>query len=726
MAGKVKGSVDFDEQFLTCPVCMLHFRDPKVLPCLHTFCKECLQRWTTKQQQPLECPTCRTQVSLPDQGVDGLRGNFYVNSLLDFAAAKKGAQPGVACHVCEGGQDGVKSWCADCAVLLCESCAKMHCRIPALNDHKIVPQEAMKTKNDMEKFRRKKHCSKHRNQELTFYCKSCETLICTACTVIDHRPGKDHNTVEISPVAQTKKESLESLMEQLTPRLKGIHEALEEIDKEKAKLPISREKATDEATTYFRHLVDIVKIQEAETLAQIDTTCQKITKSLDTQKSELEFDETGMKNAYEFCKQAVEHGSDVHIVEVEGQVQKRVEDLLAKRTDMTPRLGEVDFVKNTNVTDFEKQLTKLVGVVAKRMVDVSKCTVVVKPAVVGFDNVCLLNTNDKNGQPCHVRCEDITANLKDSLGKLVQSQLEQTGEGTWEISYMPHDIGKYVLEVTVKSQHLAGSPVGITVQSRNTPVLAIGRARKVNKPVGVVVDKDGNIAVVGQGNKRVWVFDVDKGHFLKSFSVEGEGSFDIDVDSNGRFLVTSWGGSCGIRCYSQEGKLLNTFKPSCMTCPYGVAVLEDGRIIVADKYQKSCLLLQHDGSLIREVGKRLFQEPWFIAVDESRDLFYVTDNSAHVVSAFDLTGNHKFTFGKQGQNDGEFQSPSGIALDQSGNIIVLNRDDGRLQVFGPDGTFKQKIATIQGGESYGITMTPDGCIAVARLYRHCVEKYRYS
>ncbi|XP_078671936.1 uncharacterized protein LOC144911632 isoform X2 [Branchiostoma floridae x Branchiostoma belcheri] len=102
MASKI-ASEDFDEEFLTCEVCLMLFRDPKILPCLHTFCRECLKGWanlaTTKQQQ-LKCPTCRVSVRLPDQGVDGLRTNFYVNKLLDFVVAakedkkvEKGAEP---------------------------------------------------------------------------------------------------------------------------------------------------------------------------------------------------------------------------------------------------------------------------------------------------------------------------------------------------------------------------------------------------------------------------------------------------------------------------------------------------------------------------------------------------------------------------------------------------------------------------------------------------------
>ncbi|KAM9362018.1 nuclear factor 7, ovary-like [Symphorus nematophorus] len=50
------------EEDLCCPVCSDIFRDPVVLSCSHSFCKDCLQRWW-RQKQTRECPVCKRRSS---------------------------------------------------------------------------------------------------------------------------------------------------------------------------------------------------------------------------------------------------------------------------------------------------------------------------------------------------------------------------------------------------------------------------------------------------------------------------------------------------------------------------------------------------------------------------------------------------------------------------------------------------------------------------------------
>ncbi|XP_039541232.1 nuclear factor 7, ovary-like [Pimephales promelas] len=53
------------EDDFSCPVCQEIFKDPVVLSCSHSFCKECIQQfWRTKEtQETQECPVCRRKSS---------------------------------------------------------------------------------------------------------------------------------------------------------------------------------------------------------------------------------------------------------------------------------------------------------------------------------------------------------------------------------------------------------------------------------------------------------------------------------------------------------------------------------------------------------------------------------------------------------------------------------------------------------------------------------------
>ena len=46
----------------------------------------------------------------------------------------------------------------------------------------------------------------------------------------------------------------------------------------------------------------------------------------------------------------------------------------------------------------------------------------------------------------------------------------------------------------------------------------------------------------------------------------------------------------------------------------------------------------------------------------------------------DLQGKLKFTFGRGGYGNGEFYEPSGIEVDSSGNMIIADSKNDRIQV----------------------------------------------
>ncbi|KAL3967162.1 tripartite motif-containing protein 35 [Sarotherodon galilaeus] len=53
------------EEDLCCPVCQEVFRDPVLLSCSHSFCKDCLKRWW-RERPTHECPVCKRRASKND------------------------------------------------------------------------------------------------------------------------------------------------------------------------------------------------------------------------------------------------------------------------------------------------------------------------------------------------------------------------------------------------------------------------------------------------------------------------------------------------------------------------------------------------------------------------------------------------------------------------------------------------------------------------------------
>ena len=60
------------EDFLMCNICFEEYREPKQLPCLHTFCRQCLSKYIVGKvvetgAEWFPCPFCRKAIQ-PTQG----------------------------------------------------------------------------------------------------------------------------------------------------------------------------------------------------------------------------------------------------------------------------------------------------------------------------------------------------------------------------------------------------------------------------------------------------------------------------------------------------------------------------------------------------------------------------------------------------------------------------------------------------------------------------------
>ena len=78
-----------DEQ-LTCAICLERYCNPKSLPCMHSFCKECIKLLVDNVKLELKCPECREIHNLPPSGIEGFRNNYSLLGMLDLRSEMSG------------------------------------------------------------------------------------------------------------------------------------------------------------------------------------------------------------------------------------------------------------------------------------------------------------------------------------------------------------------------------------------------------------------------------------------------------------------------------------------------------------------------------------------------------------------------------------------------------------------------------------------------------------
>jgi uncharacterized protein YjiK len=60
----------------------------------------------------------------------------------------------------------------------------------------------------------------------------------------------------------------------------------------------------------------------------------------------------------------------------------------------------------------------------------------------------------------------------------------------------------------------------------------------------------------------------------------------------------------------------------------------------------------------------------------------LVDSGNNRIQIFNPDGTFLRSFGRWGQNDGEFKGLEGIAVNSAGHILIADRENHRIQIFG--------------------------------------------
>lgn len=115
-----------------------------------------------------------------------------------------------------------------------------------------------------------------------------------------------------------------------------------------------------------------------------------------------------------------------------------------------------------------------------------------------------------------------------------------------------------------------------------------------------------------------------------------------------------------------------------LTAPTAVAAGADGRVYVAESSRNRVLVFSAEGHLLRTLGG--LRRPISLAVGSDDKLFVGNDETGSV----DVYGPDLAPAGHLGQGRREFQHPTGIALDAAGRVYVIDGKASQVRVYGPD------------------------------------------
>jgi sugar lactone lactonase YvrE len=187
-----------------------------------------------------------------------------------------------------------------------------------------------------------------------------------------------------------------------------------------------------------------------------------------------------------------------------------------------------------------------------------------------------------------------------------------------------------------------------------------GTNARFKSPNGIAADRLGNVFVADTNN-----------HTIRKIAPSGE--------------VTTFAGSAGV-----SGSTNGTGNAARFYYPTDLAIDSSGNLYVADELNNSVRKITPSGVVTTYATGFYFHEG--ITVDTIGNV-YVADSGNHTVKMISPTGAVTTLAGSSGnrgtadgfRTDARFDSPSGLAVDEAGNVYVADRFNGAIRKIAPSG-----------------------------------------
>ena len=758
------------EEKVTCVICGNMFNDPRTIPCLHTFCKCCLEermQVDKKTEASFCCPVCG--VTLPQDKMASIPTNFVIESLVEIVRRKK--EHNMDCDNClhrntKAGDftkvdittvDFVapaEYWCAHCAKFLCEKCHEAHKQWSEFAEHKCIAikQGLQKLKVEM--------CKHHTTKPLDFYCKDCRCLICFYCTKKDH---KDHEYEDnITKVADEERERVKDAAAPLDKLLEQVRSATTELQEIKSQIDVEGEANVQKIRSTFAEVHKLLKRQEEEAIDKANSIKQSCEKRLALQIKNVKHLEAELVFCDEFRRDILGNNRTRKLIAKSDWIKTKSLQLKTQMENskfnpectendlITKQQKPIDFMNNLGFENFDipymsncsfsryGQIVKPTDqdrlespnpypTMRKGTLTRSQSTLVKESTKT--DQVKIIVTlSDAFGFPVDNQSSHLEICCKDGLQT---TRIREWSSGQYFISYIPLVRKNHLLQIYWKG-HLVNHEhikVLMTVRDYNNVGQVVKTIEKYGSNNEQLIEPDylakgpnNELIVCDHSTKHLVVFDkqFQYSHVIGEAG-RGNGKFQrvtgIAVDRKGFLYVAD----CTLHCIQKfkfSGEFVSQFSSEDSSSPFGMVVSQSEQLFVCDSSNDRIQVFQYEkfvygfGQHGTEPGS--FNQPQDLALNNSEDQLFVTDNRNDRVQVFTPKGQFLKIFDRFANVVFSLKSPFGINYTPDGYLLVSTQNSNCVLVLRDDGEYVRAIENKKRfSDPRGVLVMDDGQIVIA-------------
>ena len=443
-------ALDLEACSSKCVVCLDNIKDPRLLNCLHSFCRRCVDQLvlanssvdgsTSGGQRSVRCPVCRSVCPIPEEGAESL--------VADVTRPVEGEKRN--CSTCN--EDGRQAqgpffWCTQCRVVFCKDHAFSHMITLAQDGHTVAAIPESGPDGRVAPTTSVLLCEVHGEQQ-KFHCMSCDVPVCGHCIAIGEHAGHKPIVLIEDSVAQRKERVLTKVDELHRDSLPQVEAALVSVDKVSSDLVTRADQVRDEIRAACQRVVDAANECAAKKLQQVENIEQERMKNLDRQHDHLKDHADSVKSVISFTdrlktKKAL-RGEDMDTLLP--LVEERTAALSSRDVPLQPKEHPVLLFKSQSEDAITKALDSLTGEVIEVKAWAEKC-IVIKPddmaesttVSVGGTAAVIIQTSDKSGVSLS------------SGGDVITSEW-LSGPGTPPVEIVDYDNGRFALTFTLREE----------------------------------------------------------------------------------------------------------------------------------------------------------------------------------------------------------------------------------------------------------------------------------